>query len=80
MFLSITTTWRELRKVIVSLLKSKVVTKVLKWNYVQEYSLKENKIQKNQKKILFVETDQKEKCLEMIKKQIEEVEELSSIR
>ena len=80
MFLSITTTWRELRKVIVSLLKSKVVTKVLKWNYVQEYSLKENKIQKNQKKILFVETDQKEKCLEIIKKQIEEVEELSSIR
>ena len=67
MFLSITTTWRELRKVIVSLLKSKVVTKVLKWNYVQEYSLKENKIQKNQKKILFVETDQKEKCLEIIK-------------
>ena len=69
MFLSIIATGRELRKIITMLLKSKLATNITKMNYVQEYSLEQDKVVKKEKKLLYFHTEDKNKCLEMNRKQ-----------
>jgi len=69
MFLSIIATGRELRKIITMLLKSKLATNITKMNYVQEYSLEQDKVVKKEKKLLYFHTEDKNQCLEMIRKQ-----------
>ena len=69
MFLSIIATGRELRKIITMLLKSKLATNITKMNYVQEYSLEQDKVVKKEKKLLYFHTEDKNKCLEMMRKQ-----------
>ena len=55
---------RDLRRIIVSILKSWVADNVKKVNYVQNYSLKEWKgIEKNEEKILLVYTQDKNKLI-----------------
>lgn len=69
MFLSIIATGRELRKIITMLLKSKLATNITKMNYVQEYSLEQDKVVKKEKKLLYFHTEDKNKCLEILRKQ-----------
>jgi len=66
MFLIVKKNWRDLRKVITIVLKSNLATKIIKMNYVQSFSLHEGKILKEEEKILYIETKEKEKCLQKI--------------
>jgi uncharacterized protein involved in tolerance to divalent cations len=52
--------------VITIVLKSNLATKIIKMNYVQSFSLHEGKILKEEEKILYIETKEKEKCLQKI--------------
>ncbi|HMS91438.1 MAG TPA: hypothetical protein PKC87_04415 [Candidatus Absconditabacterales bacterium] len=46
---------RKLKQIIIGLLKSGAATKIRRINYVQSYTLHENKIQKNEEKAVIIE-------------------------
>lgn len=69
---------RDLRRIIVSILKSWVADNVKKVNYVQNYSLKEWKgIEKNEEKILLVYTQDKNKLLNFLTKNFPQIEKVN---
>ena len=69
---------RDLRRIIVSILKSWVADNVKKVNYVQNYSLKEWKgIEKNEEKILLVYTQDKNKLLNFLTKSFPQIEKIN---
>ena len=69
---------RDLRRIIVSILKSWVADNVKKVNYVQNYSLKEWKgIEKNEEKILLVYTQDKNKLLDFLTKNFPQIEKIN---
>lgn len=69
---------RDLRRIIVSILKSWVVDNVKKVNYVQNYSLKEWKnIEKNEEKILLIYTQDKNKLLDFLTKNFPQIEKIN---
>ena len=69
---------RDLRRIIVSILKSWVADNVKKVNYVQNYSLKEWKgIEKNEEKILLVYTQDKNKLLDFLTKSFPQIEKIN---
>ncbi len=61
---------RKLKQIITWLLKSWAATNITRLNYIQSYTLHENKIQKTQEKAVLVEfeKDKKEKLEAMLKK------------
>ena len=66
---------RDLRRIIVSILKSWVADNVKKINYVQNYLLKEWKnIEKNEEKILLIYTQDKNKLLDFLTKNFPHIE------
>ena len=59
-------TSRELRKVILAILKSWVTDNVKRLNYVQNYSIKEGKIEKIEEKILLIHSKEQDKLLDFL--------------
>jgi len=59
---------RELRKIIVAVLKSGLANNVKKFNYVQNYSIKDNKIEKAEEKILLMQSDNQDKLIDFLSK------------
>jgi len=68
---------RELRKVINIILKSNLATEVKKMNYIQSFSLIENKIKKSEQKILRIKTSEKDKLLSFLSKTLPQTQEFS---
>jgi len=66
---------RELRKIILAILKSWVADEIKRFNYVQNYSFKENVIEKSEEKILLIYTKEQDNLLDFISKftQIERI-------
>ena len=66
---------RDLRKIIVAILKSWVADNVKKINYVQDYVLKDWKnIEKNDEKILLIYTQDRDKLLDFLSKNFPQIE------
>ena len=59
---------RELRKIIVAILKSGLANNVKKFNYVQNYSIKDNKIEKAEEKIILMQSDNQDKLIDFLSK------------
>ena len=62
---------------IVVILKSGVVNNIQKVNYVQNFSLKEKKVEKQESKILLIETEDEEKLLGFISKNFPQMERIN---
>ncbi len=68
---------RDLRKIIVSMLKSWMADDIKKINYVQNYVLKDWKnIEKNEEKLLLVYTQNEEKLLDFLSKNFSKIEKI----
>ena len=67
---------RDLRKVIVSILKSGVAQSIKKVNYVQNYSLKDNNIEKKEEKILLMSAENEANLIEFLSKNIPQIERI----
>jgi len=66
---------RDLRKIIIVMLKSWMADNIKKINYVQNYLLKDWKnIEKNEEKILLVCTQDKDKLLDFLSKNFPQIE------
>ena len=68
-------TARELKKIILAILKSWVADEIKRFNYVQNYSFKENSLEKTEEKILLFNTKEPDKLLDFLSKftQIERI-------
>jgi hypothetical protein len=68
-------TSRELRKIILAILKSWVADEIKRFNYIQSYSFKEKGIEKTEEKILLIHTNEQDKLLDFLSKfpQIEKI-------
>jgi len=68
-------TARELRKIILAILKSWMADEIKRFNYVQNYSFKEKNIEKSEEKILLINTKEPNKLLDFLSKftQIERI-------
>lgn len=67
-YMTFTYKWtaRELRKIILSILKSWVADNVKRLNYIQSYSSKEKEIKKIEEKILLIHTKEQNKLLDFL--------------
>ena len=61
-------TSRDLRKIIIAILKSWYVKNLKRVNYVQDYCLNDNNIAKNEEKILLVQSDNQDKLTDFLLK------------
>jgi len=61
-------TSRDLRKIITAILKSWYVKDLKRVNYVQDYCLNDNKIEKNEEKILLLQADNQYKLVDFLSK------------
>ena len=68
---------RDLRKIIMALLKSGLVNEVKKVNYVQSFVLNNSKIEKNEQKIIMVKTDDEEKFVNFLSKNFSQIERIN---
>lgn len=68
-------TARELRKIILAILKSWVADEIKRFNYVQNYSFKEKNLEKSEEKILLIYTKEQDNLLDFLSKftQIERI-------
>jgi hypothetical protein len=57
-----------LRKIIVAILKSGLANNVKRFNYVQNYSIKDNKIEKAEEKIILMQSDNQDKLIDFLSK------------
>ena len=67
---------RDLRKIIISILKSGVAESIKKVNYVQNYSLKDNNIEKKEEKMLLISTENEIKLIEFLSKNFPQIERI----
>lgn len=67
---------RDLRKIIISILKSGVAESIKKINYVQNYSLKDNNIEKKEEKMLLISTENEIKLIEFLSKNFPQIERI----
>lgn len=67
---------RELKRIIISLLKSWCVLKVHKFNYVQSFWLKKNVVEKSEIKYMIIYTDDESKLLSFLSKNFPQVERI----
>ena len=65
---------RELRRIIISLLKSGCASKIQKFNYVQNFWLKENVIEKTEIKYIVIYTEDESKLLNFLSKNFPQIE------
>jgi len=68
---------RDLRKIIMALLKSGLVNEVKKVNYVQSFVLNNSKIEKTEQKIIMVKTDDEEKIVNFLSKNFPQIERIN---
>ncbi|MDR0651100.1 MAG: hypothetical protein LBG59_07060 [Candidatus Peribacteria bacterium] len=54
------------------LLKAKLATEIKRVNYIQSYTLVNDKIEKKEEKLIFIQTEQKEKVLAFLQKSFPE--------
>lgn len=68
-------TAKELRKIILAILKSWVADEIKRFNYIQNYSFKEKNLEKSEEKILLIHTKEQDNLLDFISKftQIERI-------
>ena len=68
-------TARELKKIILAILKSWVADEIKRFNYVQNYSFKEKNLEKSEEKILLIHTKEQDNLLDFLSKftQIERI-------
>jgi uncharacterized protein involved in tolerance to divalent cations len=64
--------WRKLKKLITWLLKAHLATEIKRINYLQSYTLQENKIVKKEEKLIAITTTQPEKVTAFLAKQFPE--------
>ena len=67
---------RDLKKIIISLLKSGNVSEINKFNYVQSFKLKENIIEKWEIKYIIMHTDDESKLLNFLSKNFPQIERI----
>jgi hypothetical protein len=68
---------RDLRKIIVVILKSWLAKEVNKINYVQNFGSLDKNIEKREVKILFINTDNEDKLLDFISKNFSQLRRMS---
>ena len=68
---------RDLRRIIVAILKSWLVKEVNKINYVQNFELLDKNIEKREVKILFINTDNEDKLLNFVSKNFSQLRRMS---
>ena len=59
---------RELKKIIIAILKSGLSDNIKRFNYVQGYSIKKNSVEKNEERILLVKSDNQSKLEDFLSK------------
>jgi len=67
---------RDLRKNILILLKSWFASEVKKMNYVHSFTIKDNKIEKNEEKIVIISTENEEKLMNFLSKNFPQFERI----
>ena len=67
---------RELKRIIISLLKSWCASKIHKFNYVQSFWVKENMVEKSEIKYIVMYTDDESKLLSFLSKNFPQVEKI----
>lgn len=67
---------RELKKIITAILKSWIAEKIKKINYVQDYSLENQKITKTEEKILLIYTQDENRLLDFLSKNFPQIEKI----
>lgn len=67
---------RDLRKAIMALLKSGIVSEVKKINYVQNFVLNDTKVEKVDQKIILVKTEDEEKFMNFLSKNFPQIERI----
>lgn len=68
---------RELKKIITAILKSWIAEKIKKINYVQDYSLENQKIKKTEEKILLIHTQDENRLLDFLSKNFPQIEKIN---
>ena len=68
---------RDLRKIIISILKSGVAQNVKKINYVQNYSLEDkNNLEKEEEKMLLISAESEIKLIEFLSKNFPQIKRI----
>ena len=67
---------RELKKIITAILKSWIAEKIKRINYVQDYSLENQKITKTEEKILLIYTQDENRLLDFLSKNFPQIEKI----
>ncbi len=67
---------RELKRIIISLLKSWCALKVHKFNYVQSFWLKKNVVEKSEIKYMIIYTDDESNLLSFLSKNFPQLERI----
>ena len=67
---------RELRRIIVALLKSWFVSEIKKVNYVQNFVLVDTKLEKTEMKMLVMSTENEKKLVEFLSKNFPQIERI----
>lgn len=67
---------RDLRKIIISILKSGNALEIHKFNYVQSFKLKENVVEKWEIKYIIMHTDDESKLLNFLSKNFPQIERI----
>lgn len=68
---------RELRKIIMAILKSWIADNVKNFNYIHNYLFKEKNIEKTEEKIVLIHTDDENKLLDFLSKNFPQIEKLN---
>ena len=69
-------TSRDLRKIIVAILKSWVANEVKKVNYVQNFSINDKSVKKEEEKILLVRTKDEGSLVDFLSKNFPQIERI----
>ena len=67
---------RELRKIILAILKSWMADNIKRLNYVQNYSLQEKWIKKEEEKLLLIHTENVDDLLVFLSKNFPQIEKI----
>lgn len=68
---------RELKKIILTILKSWKADNIKRINYTQDYSLDEKKINKIEEKILLIHTRNEDNLLDFLSKNFPQIEKIN---
>lgn len=69
--------WRDLRKIILALLKSWAASKIQKFNYGQSFELKDKSLLKKEIKLLYIYADDENKLMEFLGKNFDDLKRIN---